>query len=190
MTSLPGWKGSQREGAGRVSRRGTAADMAVVNMESEDSQGSCTKHLTILLFSYWWKGNKSYLLQSITCNYHRRFYHMFTLKYVQIDTFETSIYIRLYYIYRLSLQMHFICRFCCRKLSPMDLAFFDEIPAIVTCQVDPTGQWVKLKSKHYLPVKAPMVRCFFFSGVFLGDELKTAQKPTQSSFFGFVCYFF
>lgn len=39
------------------------------------------------------------LFVAIYYMYHRRFYHIFTLKYVQIDTFETSIYIRLYYIY-------------------------------------------------------------------------------------------
>ena len=82
---------------GRFSRRWNAADM----VESEHGKWRFTGILyqtfdnpvVQLLME-----GEQILFYAIYYMYHRWFYHIFTLKYVQIDTFETSIYISLYYI--------------------------------------------------------------------------------------------
>lgn len=172
MTSLPGWKGSQREGAGRCSQRGNAADM----VESEHGKWRFTGIL------------------------YRTFdNHMFTLKYVQIDTFETSIYIRLYYI-----DIYIVCPYKCTSfvdfvadfsLPWIWLSFFwDSHHRNLPRWIPLDNGWSWRANTIYLSRRRSSDGCLvfvlFFRCVFLGDGLKTAQKPTLSSFFVCLLLFF
>ena len=131
------------------------------------------------------------LFVAIYYMYHRRFYHIFTLKYVQVDTFETSIYISLYYIY-------IVCPYNCTSFvdfvadfSPMDLAFFDEsrhrnLPG--------GSDWTMGEAEEQTlftcqGADGPMVFCFcFFFRCFLGDELSAKNLPSRH-FCLFVIFF-
>ena len=91
---------------GRFARRGNAADMAGKwTWEVKIHRDSVPNIWQSCCSTADGRGTNP-IFVAIYYMYHRWFYHIFTLKYVQIDTFETSIYIRLYiiYIYSLSLQ--------------------------------------------------------------------------------------